>query len=613
MEMQIKILRLADVNGDGILSMDEFKAFHRTLDDISKKLCDAAAFMEKIHEHAPEDPHCDHDCEEVNVDLNEWIHFFTEPQSEDEPSEFASRPHIVNSHSEEILHEEESVDTKYSVLRSRSETHEASTKKGLSRKNVSQVSVQSLDSEVVPRGNRRGAVDKSGESEPRPDLFMKQRSNPMRSTITKQLKTSKLTKYRGIGTAVSVINDTFAPAYAKFTKKSYIEAEREIYNWLTQDSQKKKDEAQKALLQRLKKDTYSIGDVEVVRYLPNTLTESDHNEPYPTIFFYHGGGFTSNTIEAYSSVLGELALRVNAQVISPEYRLAPESPYPACREDVFNTTHSILSNPDQFNVNIYNYALVGDSAGADLAIWTSIQLSNERQRDIEDGASEEALIPRAKMLCPIYPCVQSFIYDYFPSLRAKKANKFLRQSFFTSRMLYLLGFDGNDAEYQKVISKNYHLTNAIKMDTEILETCAPRYLIDRVGDVEIGTEVQFPIPMSQDKIDKSPLIQKVQQRFSEFIDDALVTKPRIEILKDYGPEKWFVVAAENDHARDGAIVLANRLKSYGPDCELLVVPKAFHGFFTSSVMLGGFEQKDDQDVMTILKRISDALDTVSSI
>merc|ERR1712179_2936 len=373
------------------------------------------------------------------------------------------------------------------------------------------------------------------------------------------------------------------------------------------------DEAQKVLLQRLKKDTYSIGGVEVVRYLPNTLSDSDYNGPYPTIFFYHGGGFTSNTVEAYSSVLGELALRVNAQVISPEYRLAPESPYPACREDVFNTTHSILSNPDQFNVDIYNYALIGDSAGADLAIWTSIQLSNQRQSRIQDGAAEETLVPRAKMICPLYPCIPSFIYNYFPSLRAKKANKFIKQSFFTSRILYLLGFDGSDEEYQRVVSKNHHLTNAIKMDAEILETCAPRYLIGRVGDVAIGTEVQLPIPMSQDKIDNSPLIQKVQQRFSEFIDEALVTKLRIEILKDCGPEKWFVVAAENDHARDGAIVLANRLKSYGQDCELLVVPKAFHGFFTSSVMLGGFEQKDDQDVTTILKRISDALDTVNSV
>merc|ERR1712226_116561 len=70
-----------------------------------------------------------------------------------------------------------------------------------------------------------------------------------------------------------------------------------------------------------------------------------------------------------------------------------------------------------------------------------------------------------------------------------------------------------------------------------------------------------------------------------------------------------MVVAEHDHARDGGIVLGKRLENAGLNCKTVIVKKAFHGFWTSSKLLGSFEEKDDDDVDKILCQISSALNT----
>merc|ERR1712071_55312 len=75
-----------------------------------------------------------------------------------------------------------------------------------------------------------------------------------------------------------------------------------------------------------------------------------------------------------------------------------------------------------------------------------------------------------------------------------------------------------------------------------------------------------------------------------------------------GPKKWIMATGEHDHSRDSVIILAKRLKHYGLPAELVLAEKAFHGFFTQSTVLDGFETKDNADVQLILDKMANAMD-----
>ena len=56
-------------------------------------------------------------------------------------------------------------------------------------------------------------------------------------------------------------------------------------------------------------------------------------EPGPAMLFYHGGGFVIGDIETHASFCAEIARVLDVPVISVDYRLAPENPWPAAPDD----------------------------------------------------------------------------------------------------------------------------------------------------------------------------------------------------------------------------------------------------------------------------------------
>ena len=441
-------------------------------------------------------------------------------------------------------------------------------------------------------------------------------SNPYEKAMVKKAKTSALFKYRSIGTALSIVSEDLAPMYSRFSRQniSVIQAERAIMS--------------KCFGEVIPNDTHVITEtidvngVEVYKFTPRTLWGSC--QPRPTIIFYHGGGFTSNSVKSYETSLIEMAKLLNVQIYSPEYRLAPENPYPACLLDCLNPTKHLLLNSEDNKIDLNRYAIVGDSAGGDLAIWVTNELS--RMRSIG-----EIDFKKARLVCPIYPCMHSFIFNYYPSLRAKKANKFLKPTFFSSRALYLLGFNGHDKVYSEIVQKNYHLSNDIRKNDRVLEVVRNdaidfiKVVTDRYGtkvpetDLKLGDELHqldYAKILKKDSIINIGLTKKhmeqileVQTKFDEFLPKGLFTSDKIDIVKEHGCKDWLMVVAEHDHARDGGIILGKRLERSGLNCHTVVVAKAFHGFWTNSKLLGGFEEKDDVDVDKVLSQISSALGT----
>jgi monoterpene epsilon-lactone hydrolase len=76
----------------------------------------------------------------------------------------------------------------------------------------------------------------------------------------------------------------------------------------------------------------------------------------------HGGWFNFGSAKAYRHLVGHIAARVGAKVFIPDYRLAPENPFPAAADDVLSCYQGLARN------GVRRIALTGDSAGGNLAL-----------------------------------------------------------------------------------------------------------------------------------------------------------------------------------------------------------------------------------------------------
>jgi len=87
----------------------------------------------------------------------------------------------------------------------------------------------------------------------------------------------------------------------------------------------------------------------------------------PTLIYYHGGGFVIGNIETHDSTCRRLANKSRCQVISIDYRLAPEHPFPAPIDDGVAAFRHIRDNAESFGADAARIAVGGDSAGGAMA------------------------------------------------------------------------------------------------------------------------------------------------------------------------------------------------------------------------------------------------------
>ena len=112
--------------------------------------------------------------------------------------------------------------------------------------------------------------------------------------------------------------------------------------------------------------------------------------PRPVLVYYHGGGFVLGDLEAYDAVCRGLCDRTGALVISVDYRLAPEHPFPAAVDDAVDAYKWVRVHAPELGADPDRVAVGGDSAGGNLAAVVS------------QVARDEGLpLPRFQLL--IYP------------------------------------------------------------------------------------------------------------------------------------------------------------------------------------------------------------------
>jgi acetyl esterase/lipase len=96
------------------------------------------------------------------------------------------------------------------------------------------------------------------------------------------------------------------------------------------------------------------------------------------VVYFHGGAFTVGSVKIMDGVARELAHASRAVVVSVDYRLAPENPYPAGFDDCVAVTKWVLANcSETFGVPSTRVVVAGESAGGNLATAVALRLRDE--------------------------------------------------------------------------------------------------------------------------------------------------------------------------------------------------------------------------------------------
>jgi len=87
----------------------------------------------------------------------------------------------------------------------------------------------------------------------------------------------------------------------------------------------------------------------------------------PVLLYLHGGGFVVGGVETHDVLCRQLARRSGGAVVSLDYRLAPEHPYPAAVDDTWAALRWLMEHGSTLGLDTRRLAIGGDSAGGTLA------------------------------------------------------------------------------------------------------------------------------------------------------------------------------------------------------------------------------------------------------
>jgi acetyl esterase len=140
------------------------------------------------------------------------------------------------------------------------------------------------------------------------------------------------------------------------------------------------------------------------------LYASSDGTDLPVVVFFHGGGWVLSSVAGHDSLARRIAARTGMLVVSVEYRLAPEFPFPAPHDDCWAVTSWLAEHAAEWGGDPNRIAVCGDSAGGNLAAGVALR------------ARDEGLDLRVQAL--IYPCLDDR-QDEYPSMSKNAEGYFL--------------------------------------------------------------------------------------------------------------------------------------------------------------------------------------------
>jgi acetyl esterase/lipase len=184
------------------------------------------------------------------------------------------------------------------------------------------------------------------------------------------------------------------------------------------------------------------------------MPEKKDDKPLPVIVYYHGGGFVIADIDVYDAAPRNMAKLANAIVVSAEYRHAPEAKFPAQHQDAFAAYKWVLENAASWGGDPATIAVMGESAGGNLATNVAI-------------AARDAGIQKPVYMALIYPVAGNDMTNesYQENVNAKPLNKAMMEWFVKNTVSK--DEDKNDPRINLVAADLKSLPNATVITAEI--------------------------------------------------------------------------------------------------------------------------------------------------
>lgn len=137
-------------------------------------------------------------------------------------------------------------------------------------------------------------------------------------------------------------------------------------------------------------------------------------KPTPPVLFFHGGGWVVGNLDSHDAQARRLTNLSGCTLISVDYRLAPEHPFPAAYEDAMAVARWISRSAAHIGVLPGPFGLVGDSSGGNLAAAVALTAREEGL----PAAVQVLIYPVLDNRPDLYPSYRTFADGYFLTRKA---------------------------------------------------------------------------------------------------------------------------------------------------------------------------------------------------
>lgn len=102
----------------------------------------------------------------------------------------------------------------------------------------------------------------------------------------------------------------------------------------------------------------------------------------PGLVYFHGGGFAIGSVDTHDAIVAQLAVASGVKILSVDYRLGPEHRFPAAHDDALSSSRWAFDNAEVIGFDRNRIAIGGDSAGANLAAATCLEMRSDVGRSV---------------------------------------------------------------------------------------------------------------------------------------------------------------------------------------------------------------------------------------
>lgn len=188
------------------------------------------------------------------------------------------------------------------------------------------------------------------------------------------------------------------------------------------------------------------GPLPIRAYLPPDATDA------PVVVFFHGGGFVLGSLDSHANICRALTDRTGAVVLSVDYGLAPENPFPGPVEEASVATAWAQRHAGDLGGDPDRLAVAGSSAGGNLAAVVALRARDHRTGDVPGTVADPPAIDRQVL---IYPWLD-------PAGRADRDSYALRDTDAGTEWLY------NQYATSDVDARNAYLSPLLATDLSAL-------------------------------------------------------------------------------------------------------------------------------------------------